>query len=98
MKFLPKLAFSLFGAAIFIGAAAAQTTAPVRIGSTLALTGPLSATAMTHKLVGEIYVEQLNSRGGLMGRKVEWVLKDDQSKPDLARTTSSWSHPIRSIC
>ncbi|GAB3771050.1 ABC transporter substrate-binding protein [Ramlibacter monticola] len=59
---------------------------PVRIGSTLALTGPLSATALTHKLVGEIYVEQLNKRGGLLGRKVEWIVKDDQSKPDLART------------
>ncbi len=59
---------------------------PIRIGSTLALTGPLSATALTHKLVGEIYVEQLNKRGGLLGRPVEWVVKDDQSKPDLART------------
>ena len=60
--------------------------APVRIGSTLALTGPLSATAQTHKLVGEIYVEQLNKRGGLLGHKVEWIVKDDQSKPELART------------
>ncbi|WP_332825981.1 amino acid ABC transporter substrate-binding protein [Ramlibacter sp.] len=59
---------------------------PLRIGSTLALTGPLSATAMTHKLVGEIYVEQLNRRGGLLGRQVQWIVKDDQSKPDLART------------
>ena len=59
---------------------------PVRIGSTLALTGPLSSTAQIHKLVGDIYVEQLNKRGGLLGRQVEWVVKDDQSKPDLART------------
>ena len=59
---------------------------PIRIGSTLALTGPLSATAQVHKLVGEIYVEDLNRRGGLLGRKVEWVVKDDQSKADLART------------
>lgn len=74
-------------AAIFLAApAAAQAPAPLRIGSTLALTGPLSATAMTHKLVGEIYVEQLNAKGGLLGRKVEWLVKDDQSKPDLART------------
>jgi len=36
--------------------------------------------------VGEIYVEQMNARGGLLGRKVEWTVKDDQSKPDLART------------
>lgn len=67
-------------------AAAAPSGPPVRIGSTLALTGPLAATAMLHKLVGEIYVEQLNQRNGLLGRPVEWVLKDDQSKPDLART------------
>ena len=60
--------------------------APIKIGSTLALTGPLSATAQVHKLVGEIYVDDLNRRGGLLGRKVEWVLKDDQSKADLART------------
>ena len=67
--------------------AAGQTAAaPVRIGSTLALTGPLSATAQIHRIVGEIYVEQLNKRGGLLGRPVEWIVKDDQSKPDLART------------
>jgi ABC-type branched-subunit amino acid transport system substrate-binding protein len=59
---------------------------PVRIGSTLALTGPLAATAQIHRIVGEIYVEQLNKRGGLLGRPVEWIVKDDQSKPDLART------------
>jgi branched-chain amino acid transport system substrate-binding protein len=66
--------------------AQAPAGAPIRIGSTLALTGPLSATALTHKLVGEIYVEQLNKRGGLLGRQVQWIVKDDQSKPDLART------------
>ena len=59
---------------------------PIRIGSTLALTGPLAATSLVHKVVGEIYVEQLNKRGGLLGRQVEWIVKDDQSKPDLART------------
>ena len=59
---------------------------PIRIGSTLALTGPLASTALVHKVVGEIYVEQLNKRGGLLGRQVEWIVKDDQSKPDGART------------
>lgn len=60
--------------------------APVRIGSTLAMTGGLAATGLVHKLVGEIYVEELNKRGGLLGRKVEWIVKDDQSRPDLTRT------------
>jgi ABC-type branched-subunit amino acid transport system substrate-binding protein len=67
-------------------AALAQGGPPIRIGSTLALTGPLSGTAQVHKLVGEIYMDDLNRRGGLLGRKVEWIVKDDQSKPDLART------------
>jgi branched-chain amino acid transport system substrate-binding protein len=39
-----------------------------------------------HKIVGEIYVEQLNAKNGLLGRPVEWIVRDDQSKPDLART------------
>ena len=64
----------------------AQSGPPIRIGSTLALTGPLASTGLVHKVVGEIYVEQLNKSGGLLGRPVEWIVKDDQSKPDLART------------
>ncbi|MEY3490793.1 MAG: amino acid ABC transporter substrate-binding protein [Limnohabitans sp.] len=59
---------------------------PIRVGSTLSLTGPLGGTAVMHKIAAEIYIEQVNKRGGWLGRPVEWVVKDDQSKPDLART------------
>jgi len=81
----------LAGALLALGIATGQALAapsgpPIRIGSTLSLTGPLSGTAIIHKLVGEIYVEQLNKKDGLLGRPVEWIVKDDQSKPDLART------------
>ena len=79
------LALAALGTLLF-AAAGANAQQPVRIGSTLALTGPLAATALVHKTVGEIYVDQLNRRGGLLGRRVEWIVKDDQSKPDLART------------
>lgn len=79
------MGLTLAGLAGAAGWARAQG-APIRIGSTLALTGPLSATAQIHKIVGEIYVDQVNAKGGWLGRKLEWVLKDDQSKPDLART------------
>jgi len=67
-------------------AGAAPAGPPVRVGGTLALTGPLAATALVHKIAGEIFVEQVNRRNGFLGRPVEWVLLDDQSKPDLART------------
>ena len=64
----------------------APSGTPIRIGSTLALTGPLASTALVHQIVGQIYVEQVNKKDGLLGRPVEWIVKDDQSKPDLART------------
>ena len=87
MKLLNRIAAVVATVAtLTAGGALAQSQAPLVVGSSLSLTGPLSATALTHKLVGEIYVEQLNARGGLLGRKVEWLVKDDQSKPELART------------
>lgn len=91
MRIEKRLALALTGLALSFGltlqpAVAAPSGPPIRIGSTLALTGPLSGTAIIHKLTGEIYVEQLNKKNGLLGRPVEWVLRDDQSKPDLART------------
>lgn len=91
MKTVRHLLAPAIGALLALGVPAGATLAapsgpPIRIGSTLALTGPLSGTAIIHKLVGEIYVEQLNRKNGLLGRPVEWVLRDDQSRPDLART------------
>jgi branched-chain amino acid transport system substrate-binding protein len=80
------IAGALLVPALLAAPAALAQAGPVRVGSTLALTGPLAGVGVLHKLAGEIYVEQLNKRGGLLGRQVEWVLKDDQSKPDLART------------
>jgi ABC-type branched-subunit amino acid transport system substrate-binding protein len=66
--------------------AAAPSGTPVRIGGTLALTGPLGPTALLHKIAGEVYVDELNKGTGLLGRPVEWVLLDDQSKPELTRS------------
>lgn len=69
------------------GLARAQPSGdPIKVGGTLALTGPFAATGLVHKVTGEIFIDQLNQRGGLLGRPVQWVLKDDQSKPDVART------------
>ena len=66
--------------------AEAQSGKPIVIGQTLALTGPLGQTGMVHKIVGEIFVDDLNKAGGLLGRPVEWKLYDDESKGSVART------------
>src|SRR2546428_3804608 len=65
---------------------AAPSGPPVRIGGTLALTGPLAATALLHKIAGEIYIDEMNRGTGLLGRPVEWVLLDDQSKAEVTRS------------
>ena len=57
---------------------------PIRIGGTLALTGFLAATGVIHEAVGKVFVERINSQGGLLGRPVEWVLLDDESLPENA--------------
>jgi branched-chain amino acid transport system substrate-binding protein len=83
------LAGSCLGLAVALMLAATPASpgppGPIKVGGTLALTGPLGSTAVVHKLAAEIYVEQLNRRGGLLGRQVEYILLDDQSKPDLTR-------------
>jgi len=82
------VATSALGASALLShpAAAQPSGTPIKVGSTLSLTGPLASTSLIHKLTGELYVESLNKRGGLLGRPVEWIVKDDQSKPDVART------------
>ena len=57
---------------------------PIRVGSTLALTGVFAPTAAIHKATGEVFVERVNAAGGILGRPVEWILLDDESTPDLA--------------
>jgi len=71
---------------LFVAMPQALAQAPVKVGMTLSLTGPIAAPGAIQKVATETFVEDLNRRGGLLGRKVELVLKDDQSRPDMART------------
>lgn len=64
--------------------AAAPSGDPIRIGGTLALTGPFAATAAIHEVAGNAFVEMLNENGGLLGRPVEWVVLDDESQAENA--------------
>src|SRR5690349_13017038 len=73
--------------ALGLPALAQQASAsPLRVGGTLPLTGPLAGVGMIHKIAGEVFVEATNKRGGILGRKVEWVLLDDQSQAANTRT------------
>jgi branched-chain amino acid transport system substrate-binding protein len=59
----------------------AYAAEPIRIGFAMSLTGP-GAGAGKMMLVGrEIWKDETNAKGGLLGRPVQFVYYDDQSNP-----------------
>ena len=63
------------------------TSAPIRIGYCLSLTGPLADNSRSARLAHEIWRDDINGRGGLLCRPVELVSYDDHADasqvPDL---------------
>jgi branched-chain amino acid transport system substrate-binding protein len=70
------------------GGAAAQADQPLRIGFSMAKTGMLANATPSQLNTYELWREQVNARGGMnvggTKRKVEFVVYDDQSKPEQA--------------
>jgi branched-chain amino acid transport system substrate-binding protein len=52
---------------------------PIRVGYCLSLTGPLAGNSRSARLAHDIWREDVNSRGGLLGRPVELVCYDDHA-------------------
>ena len=59
----------------------AQSKDPLRIGFPLPLTGPFAALAADQQRGATLAMEELNAQGGVLGRKVEVLFRDDQLKP-----------------
>jgi branched-chain amino acid transport system substrate-binding protein len=59
----------------------AQGAAPIKIGFSMALTGPLAANGKQALLGAQIWQDEVNAKGGLLGRQVQLVNYDDQSSP-----------------
>jgi branched-chain amino acid transport system substrate-binding protein len=54
---------------------------PIKIGLGMALTGPLAANGKMSLLAMQIWEDDVNARGGLLGRPVKLIYYDDQSNP-----------------
>ena len=59
--------------------AAAQ--GPIRIGASLSLTGTYAALGQNQQRGYQLCAKHVNEKGGVLGRKIEFVLYDDQSQP-----------------
>lgn len=74
---------------VIVAMAAAQVWAtpgnaePIKIGFGMALTGPLAANGKMSLAAMKIWEEDVNAKGGLLGRPVKLIYYDDQSNPSL---------------
>ncbi len=59
----------------------ARAADPIKIGFGMALTGGLSANGKPALLALQIWKDDINKKGGLLGRPVELVFYDDQTNP-----------------
>ncbi len=55
---------------------------PYRIVMIAPLTGNYEPLGRDHKKAVELAIEEINAAGGVLGRRIELVVRDDQSKPD----------------
>lgn len=84
---MPKTARRVLLAAAVSAAAmatlplSARAAEPIRIGFGMALTGGLAPNGKAALLAMQIWEEQINAKGGLLGRPVKLVYYDDQSNP-----------------
>ncbi|MCA8928187.1 MAG: amino acid ABC transporter substrate-binding protein [Alphaproteobacteria bacterium] len=81
-----KLGATAFAAALTLAAplqpsSAASPQKPVKIGFSMALTGGLAGAGKAALIAMEIWRDDINKAGGLLGRPVEFVYYDDQTNP-----------------
>jgi branched-chain amino acid transport system substrate-binding protein len=72
---------ALTAATLAAAPAAAQSGEPIRIGFSMALTGGLAPNGKSALLAQKIWEEDVNAKGGLLGRPVKLVYYDDKSSP-----------------
>ena len=75
-----RLAVAVFAAGVLF-AGAAGSAEPVTIGFGMALSGGLAAGGKSALLAMQIWRDNVNAKGGLMGRPVRLINYDDQSNP-----------------
>ena len=65
---------------------ASPVSAQIKIGAVLSVTGPASFLGDPEKKTLEIYVNEINAKGGVNGQKLQLIVYDDAANADTART------------
>lgn len=72
--------------AIVFAAAPALAQGEIRLGAVLSVTGPASFLGDPEKRTLEMVVDEINAKGGVLGRKVRLIVYDDAGDANSART------------
>jgi branched-chain amino acid transport system substrate-binding protein len=76
---------ALIAGAFWIGLVPlAEAQPPIRIGMSLSQTGPLAGPGQNHLRGRQLCVKHANDKGGVLGRRIELYVEDDQSKAPAA--------------
>ena len=81
MKSGKLLAAALVTCAMLAEALPAPAQGPIKIGASLSLTGTYAALGQNQHRGYQLCAKHVNEKGGVLGRKIEFVLYDDQSLP-----------------
>ncbi|MGH6797837.1 MAG: amino acid ABC transporter substrate-binding protein [Roseiarcus sp.] len=83
MERLKRVALALLSLAAMLGVLAASASAaePIKIGFSISLTGGLAGGSKSALLAFQIWRDEINEKGGLLGRPVDLVYYADQSNP-----------------
>ena len=81
----PDIAVAILAIALCLAAGSAvEAQPPIRIGATLAQTGVYAVPAQNQLRGYRLCVKHVNDKGGVLGQKLELVVRDDASKPATA--------------
>jgi branched-chain amino acid transport system substrate-binding protein len=62
----------------------ASADAQIRVGQTTGVTGPVAASVADMNVGAKLYLDRVNSQGGIGGQSIELATLDDANKPALA--------------
>jgi branched-chain amino acid transport system substrate-binding protein len=68
-------------ASVFVLSGASAQTNPIKVGMSLALTGGGAPAGKMLQASVELWRDDINAKGGLLGRQVQIIVYDDQSNP-----------------
>src|SRR5258707_895464 len=81
----PKILAGALLAALWSGAALAQSGAPIKLADVAELSGGGATVGNNWKNGIDLAIEEINAKGGILGRKLEVTHADSQSNPGVAR-------------